>query len=60
MGRVGRGEPRNPRANQITPRVISRKGTRKPISGGSEVFVPDSTGTAGPKGREGREKPADP
>ncbi|KAH9306736.1 hypothetical protein KI387_011140, partial [Taxus chinensis] len=32
------------------------KGTGKPISGGSEVFVPDSTGTSGKNGRSGRER----
>ncbi|KAH9308221.1 hypothetical protein KI387_036132, partial [Taxus chinensis] len=29
------------------PRVIGRKGTRKPISGGSEEFVPSSLGQPG-------------
>ncbi|KAH9302155.1 hypothetical protein KI387_013738, partial [Taxus chinensis] len=42
------------------PRVTGRKGTRKPISGGSEDFVPRSTGTFGTKGRGGRENPAGP
>ncbi|KAH9308967.1 hypothetical protein KI387_036878, partial [Taxus chinensis] len=45
----------------ITTRVTSKKGTRKPISGGSEVFVPDSTGTSGTNGREvDAKEPADP
>ncbi|KAH9301940.1 hypothetical protein KI387_013523, partial [Taxus chinensis] len=46
----------------ITLRHVSssERGTEKPESGGSEVFVPDSTGTVGTEGREGRENLAGP
>ncbi|KAH9303886.1 hypothetical protein KI387_008290, partial [Taxus chinensis] len=59
---MGRGKPEEPKSNQITPRVTDRKGTRKPISGGSEDSVPRSTGTSGIKRRGGRKRagrPAD-
>ncbi|KAH9305258.1 hypothetical protein KI387_009662, partial [Taxus chinensis] len=46
-GRVGRGKPKEPRANESTPCVFTSNGTGKPESGGLEEFIPDSSGQPG-------------
>ncbi|KAH9328318.1 hypothetical protein KI387_000426, partial [Taxus chinensis] len=54
------GEPKEPRANQITPCVISRKRDREARIGWIGGICPRQFGTTGLKGREGHEKPAGP
>ncbi|KAH9309255.1 hypothetical protein KI387_037166, partial [Taxus chinensis] len=60
VGPKGRGDPKEPRANQITPRVIGRKRNREAQFGWIRGICPKQFGTTRPEGREGRGKPADP
>ncbi|KAH9298335.1 hypothetical protein KI387_030017, partial [Taxus chinensis] len=59
-GRMGREKPKEPRANQILPRVLAAKRDKEARIGWFGDFCPRQFGTSRPKGREGREKPGGP
>ncbi|KAH9315450.1 hypothetical protein KI387_024077, partial [Taxus chinensis] len=58
--RVGREKPKEPRANQILPRVFTAKRDKEARIGRFRDFCPRQFGTSGPKVREGREKLKEP
>ncbi|KAH9315201.1 hypothetical protein KI387_023828, partial [Taxus chinensis] len=56
LGHVGHGKQKEPRANQIMPRVFASKRDREARIGRIGSFCPRQFGTSRTKGRGGREK----
>ncbi|KAH9313746.1 hypothetical protein KI387_022373, partial [Taxus chinensis] len=55
-GCVGRGSPKEPKANQCMPRVIGQMRDREAHFGRIRGLCPKRFGTSGMKRREGRER----
>ncbi|KAH9287738.1 hypothetical protein KI387_031855 [Taxus chinensis] len=55
-GRVGRGSPKEPKANHAAPRVIGRMRDKEAHFGRIGGLCPKRFGTSGTKRREGRER----